>query len=105
AARASPALRAVIRDLAQRTATLLAHSRPFASRIADSRLALEVGVIQAVAENLTGRLMQRDPLSQRAHHNAAEAIALAVRGGAGVALGWLMRPLRPQATKLRREQG
>ena len=60
---------------------------------------------QALAENLTARLMRRDPLSQRVHHKAPEAIALALRGAAGVAFGWLMRPLRPQQPRLRDRQG
>jgi squalene synthase HpnC len=105
ASEASPALRAALSELAQRTATLLEQSRPFAGRIADGRLALEVGVIQALAEHLTARLLRRDPLSQRVHHNAPEAIGLALRGAAGVALGWLARPLRSQHPKLRGRQG
>ena len=91
---ASPALRGVIGGLAGRTAALLDVSRPFARGIADRRLALEVGVIQALAESLVGRLARRDPLSQRVHHRPVEAIAIALRGASGVALGWtgLTRP-------------
>jgi hydroxysqualene synthase len=83
--RASPALGGVIRELAHRTRAMLDQSRPFAGQIADRRLALEVGVIQTLAENLTARLMRADPLSQRVHHHPVEAIALALRGGLGVA--------------------
>src|SRR5262249_40404075 len=101
ASTASAGLRTALLGLARRPATLLAQSRPFAGGIADGRLALEVGVIQALAESLTARLMRRDPLSQRVHHKAPEAIALALRGGAGVAVGWLLRALRPQQAKLR----
>src|SRR6201999_4115335 len=53
---ASPGLRAAIEQLATRTATLLEQSRPFAGQIADGRLALEVGVIQTLADSLTARL-------------------------------------------------
>jgi squalene synthase HpnC len=102
---ASPGLRAALLELAQRTGTLLEQARPFAGQIADGRLALEVGVIQALAESLTARLMRRDPLAQRVHHNAPETIALGLRGAAGVAIGWLTRPLRPQQPKLRGRQG
>jgi squalene synthase HpnC len=105
ASTASAGLRAALVELARRTASLLEQSRPFAGQIADGRLALEVGVIQALAESLTARLMRRDPLSQRVHHNTAEAIALALRGGAGVALGWLLRAPRPQQPKLGGRQG
>jgi hydroxysqualene synthase len=88
---ASAALRNVIGDLVQRTTALLASSRDFADRIADRRLALEVGVIQALAESLATRLSHRDPLSQRVHHNPAEMIGLALRGGFGVAVRRLRR--------------
>jgi squalene synthase HpnC len=67
APQASPALRACITGLAQRTAGLLQESRPFSSRIKDVRLALEVAVIQRVAERLTAMLIARDPLSERVH--------------------------------------
>ena len=89
--RASPALRAVIAGLAQRTASLLDESRPFANRIVDRRLAFEVGVIQTLAESLVQRLMRRDPLSERVHHRPVEAVALALRGSAGVAARRLAR--------------
>jgi len=81
---AVPPLRDAISALAQRTLGLLHQSRPFAERIADRRLALQVGVIQALAENLALRLTRRDPLSQRVHHHAIEAFALALRGALGV---------------------
>jgi squalene synthase HpnC len=83
---ASPALREVIAALARRTGALLDQSRPFADGIVDRRLALEVGVIQALAESLVHRLERRDPLSERVHHRPVEAAAVALRGGLGVAL-------------------
>ena len=75
---ASPALRAVVRSLAERTAGLLDASRPFASRIRDHRLSLEVALIQRLAEDLTRRLQARDPLSERVHHTKPEMGALAL---------------------------
>jgi hypothetical protein len=83
--RASPPLREVIVDLAGRTGLLLDQSRSFSERIADRRLALEVGVIRTLAASLVRRLQQRDPLSQRVHHRPLEAAGLALRGGLGVA--------------------
>ncbi len=82
---ASPELRKAIAGLARRTATLLDQSRSFVDRISDRRLALEVGVIQALAESLVIRLTRRDPLSERVHHHPVEAIACALSGGLGVA--------------------
>jgi squalene synthase HpnC len=103
--RASPELRAVIAGLARRTRALLDQSRPFADRIADRRLALEVGVIQALAENLVHRLERRDPLSQRVQHHPVEAAALALRGGLGVALRRLGRMFASRQSGLRGSQG
>jgi squalene synthase HpnC len=90
-ARASTALRQVIAELAQRTAALLQRSRPFAGQIADRRLSLEVGVIQALAESLAARLVRRDPLSERVHHRPVEMIGLALRGGLSTAVARLWR--------------
>jgi squalene synthase HpnC len=89
APKASPALSATIRDLAERTLDLLRTSRPFASQIADGRLRLEVAFIQRVAEDLAQRLTRRDPLSERVHHNKAELAGLA-----GAALFRLIREPR-----------
>jgi squalene synthase HpnC len=75
---ASPALRGVIRGLAEDTMRLLDVSRPFARGIRDGRLALEVGVIQALAEDLCRGLMARDPLSQTVHHDKAKMGAIAL---------------------------
>ena len=79
----SDALLAVIHELAQRTAALLADARPFSDLIADARLALEVSVIQALAEDLNLRLLERDPLSERVHHRRSEVLGLAARAAAG----------------------
>jgi squalene synthase HpnC len=73
---ASPALRAVIVDLTRQTQALLDVSRPFARAIKDGRLALEVGVIQALAEDLCRLLLTRDPLSQEMHHDKAKMAML-----------------------------
>jgi len=82
---AAPPLRRAIAGLAGRCGALLDQSRAFADRIADRRLALEVGVIQALAESLVHRLERRDPLSERVHHRPAEAAGIALRGGLAVA--------------------
>lgn len=83
AGRAAPAaLRSVLDELLGRVSLLLDEARPFAGQIADRRLALEVAVIQKLAEDLTRRLRLRDPLSQRVHHRGIEAAAIAVRSAA-----------------------
>ncbi len=75
---ASPALLAVIRELADQTGTLLQEAAVFSAQICNRRLALEVAVIQRLAEDLVRRLMTRDPLSDRVHHGTAEAGFLAL---------------------------
>jgi hydroxysqualene synthase len=77
AERASPALGNCVRDLAARTRDLLHEAAPFAMLIDDLRLALEVAVIHKLAVTLVGRLMRRDPLSERVHLNRAEAAGVA----------------------------
>ena len=105
APQASAALRQVVTALARRIDGLLEQSRPFAGGITDRRLALEVGVIQALAESLTARLMRRDPLSERVHHHPVEALGVALRGSLGVVAGWLSRIGRERQPRLHGGQG
>lgn len=74
--RAEPALLGVISGLARRTEGLLGKSRGFSGAIADLRLALEVDLIQTLAEDLTRLLMTRDPLSQPVHHRKSDVVRL-----------------------------
>jgi hydroxysqualene synthase len=81
AARASPALRAAIHALAGRTAgTLLRESKPFSAAIDDTRLALEVAIIQTYAERIVAMLEARDPLCERVHLGKAGVAALGLLG-------------------------
>lgn len=82
AKRATPALRGVIVELARKTQGLLAHSASFSGCIHDRRLAVEVAVIQRLAESLTKKLLTRDPLSERVHHSKLETLLIA--GSAGL---------------------
>jgi hydroxysqualene synthase len=84
---APAALKDVVRKLAQRTAGLLAGSRMFCHQIRDGRLAAEVAIIQALAEDLNLRLMERDPLSDRVHHSKAEMLGIALRAASRFAVG------------------
>jgi len=74
--KANPALAGVISALARKNADLLDTSRPFARGIRDGRLALEVDLIQTIADDLTRLLMNRDPLSQTVHHSKVNVMAL-----------------------------
>jgi squalene synthase HpnC len=91
APRATPALRSVIAALARRNAQLLAQSEPFAAHIRNRRLALEVSLIQRLAEDLNAKLLVRDPLSERVHHRKTEMARLAISAFARF-LGTRLRP-------------
>ncbi|MCJ2082930.1 squalene synthase HpnC [Methylobacterium sp. J-090] len=91
AARASPALRAVIQELAQRTMGLLDEGAVLPDLIADLRLSLEIAAIHRLAVVLCRGLMERDPLSEKVHHGKA-AFALTALGGIATTLA--RRPLR-----------
>jgi squalene synthase HpnC len=91
AAKASPALRAVIRELAERTMGLLDEGAVLPDLIADLRLSLEIAAIHRLAVVLCRGLMERDPLSEKVHHGKA-AFALTALGGIAATLA--RRPLR-----------
>jgi squalene synthase HpnC len=78
--RATPRLRTVIAELAERAQALLAQAAPLASTICDRRLGFEVAVIQRLAESLAARLRRLDPLSKRVRHTRLEALTLAATG-------------------------
>jgi len=91
--RATPQLRSCIAGLATRTAGLLQQSSPFATVIQDTRLGLEVSVIQTLAERLTGFLQTRDPLSEPVHLGKPGMAALALLG---IVRGLMRRVIAPR---------
>ena len=97
-ARATPALLATIRGLAARTAGLLTESKTLSPAVRDIRLALEIGVIQTLADSLNRRLLRRDPLADRVHHTRDGALGVAA-WGAITTLVW--RLSSRQARRLR----
>ena len=88
---ANPALAGVISGLARRNAVLLQTSRPFSAAIKDGRLAMEVDLIQTLADDLNSMLVNRDPLSQTVHHSKMNVAALFVKRLPAFALMRLMR--------------
>jgi squalene synthase HpnC len=89
--KANPALSGVISALARKNADLLDTSRPFARGIRDGRLALEVDLIQTIADDLTRLLMNRDPLSQPVHHSKMDVAGLFLKRFPSFALMRLTR--------------
>ena len=90
--KANPGLAGVISGLARQNAELLETSRPFAAGIRDGRLALEVDLIQTLADDLNTMLIERDPLSQSVHHSKMDVAALFVKRFPAFALMRLKRP-------------
>lgn len=94
APRAPESLRATIHDLNERTAQLLDQSRIFADLIDDTRLAMNVGAIQALAEKLVARLRVADPLSENVHAGKTGFVLTGARGAIAALARRLMRPGR-----------
>jgi squalene synthase HpnC len=94
-ARASPALLDCLHALAARTAKLLEQSRDLSAQIRDARLAIEVSVIQALAERLVGMLRERDPLSEPVHLGKRAVVTTAVSGAARELLRLFVRNVTP----------
>ncbi len=81
AERATPELRAVIRELAERCEQLLDEGKTLIQAISDTRLALEISAIHRLAAILAAGLKTRDPLSEKVHFSKA-GFALTAFGSA-----------------------
>jgi len=92
---ASSALQNCLRGLVGRTSTLLGDSRGLDAKVSDTRLALEISVIQSLASRLLAVLLVRDPLSERVHLSKTEALATAVTGSSRALLRRLLRTMAP----------
>ena len=79
APQAAPALKSVIAEVAAWNADLLKTSAAFAGAIKDTRLGLEVEIIQTFAEDLNTKLLTRDPLFQKVHHRKSDQLFLALK--------------------------
>jgi squalene synthase HpnC len=94
---ASPALRQCLNRLLQRTGGLLCDSAGFAENIKNTRLSVEVAIIQRLAKTLVHRLRQRDPLSERVHLNKREFATVAAITAVPAMLGRMWRRSRAPA--------
>jgi squalene synthase HpnC len=95
ASQASPALRAAIRDLAQKAGALLDSGANLGGQVNDWRLACEIGAIVRLARANVRRLMTRDPLSERVHPGKPAFVLSGLVGAAEGALARAMRGSRP----------
>ena len=90
----SPALRACLRNLADRTAGLLRDGAALPDQIRDLRLSLEISVIHTLAERIVQMLMLHDPLSESVH---LDKVSFARIGLIGIAKGLRRRLVRRPA--------
>jgi hydroxysqualene synthase len=100
--RAPSALLDCLHKLAERTERLLCESDDFAALIEDSRLGLEVSVINTLAHRLTRVLKSRDPLCDRVHLNVRAVARLTL---AGALAGAWRRFGRAKSSTARRPRG
>jgi squalene synthase HpnC len=99
--RAPPPLLACLHALARRTEALLAEGRALAGEVRDTRLALEVSVIDAFAARIVALLKARDPLSETVHLSKPQMLALTF----GAATRELFRRATGQAPTVRHVRG
>jgi squalene synthase HpnC len=78
AAKASPALRQCLAGLARRTRALLVEGEALPVLIRDFRLGLEISVIFALANRLTGVIATHDPLSEGVHFGKPQVAAISL---------------------------
>jgi len=79
-AKASPALLDCLHKLAARNGALLAQSRPFSTLVKDTRLGMEISIIDVFAQKIVELLKARDPLSDNVHLSKAGMLSLATAG-------------------------
>ena len=92
---AGPALRDCLHALVVRTAALFDRSRGLPASVSDTRLAVEISVIQALAGRLLEILQVSDPLSEPVHLSRAAGLATAANGAARGLLRRLLRTSTP----------
>jgi squalene synthase HpnC len=89
--RASPQMLAALRTLVAGTERLLTESLALAPQVVNTRLALEIGVIQTYAARILTMLKTRDPLSERVHLTKWQIMG---HGLTSLACGLLRRAIR-----------
>lgn len=80
--KATPALIACLRKLAECNEALLMQSASFSSQVKDTRLGMEISVIDAFARKIVNLLKTRDPLSENVHLSKSAMLMLAVGASA-----------------------
>jgi squalene synthase HpnC len=103
AERASPQLLRCIHDLAARNEKLLHEGEAFSGMIGNTRLALEVSVIDAYARRIVALLQQRDPLHERVHLSKPQFALYGLSGIVRTSLRRIGRVSPAQKSQLHRD--
>jgi squalene synthase HpnC len=93
AAKSSPALRACLKLIAEKTTRLLPDASKLPLAVKDTRLGLETGAIVSLAQRLAARLIKSDPLSERVHLSKPATLANGMQGAAATLAARLTRRL------------
>ena len=86
-AKASPALRACLVGLAERTRELLDAGKDLPARISDPRLSIEIRATIDLAYAINDLLLARDPLSEPVHLSKSQMLGVTARALANGILG------------------
>jgi hydroxysqualene synthase len=95
AAKSSPALRACLTSVAEKSAGLLLEAAQLPLAVKDTRLGLETGAIVRLAQRLTATLLTRDPLRERVHLSKQAAFAEGMQGAGLTLVARLTRTSNP----------
>ncbi len=90
AAKASPALRACLKGLAEKNRALLEEGASLPGDIKDFRLGLEIAVIASHARKIADLLISRDPLSENVKLRKGQMLYGAIMAAAGGSLAQFM---------------
>jgi hypothetical protein len=94
--RSPPQLLQCLHALARRNEALLVEGRSLNSGVVDTRLGLEIAVIQAYADKIVQLLKVRDPLNERVHLRPHQFLGYSV---SSMAMELMRRVLRRPAAK------
>lgn len=84
-AKASPALRGCLTDIARRTRDLIDRGRDLPAQISDARLSVEIRATIDLAYAINDLLLARDPLSEPVHLTKGEMLRITLRAlGQGI---------------------
>ena len=91
APKSSPALRACLKSIADKTTGLLPDASRLPLAVKDTRLGLETGAIVKLAQRLAALLIARDPLSEHVHLSKLAGLKNGIQGAAGTFAARLTR--------------